>query len=707
MHMRLTKEQLSVINLDPGQKIYLTGIAGTGKTTVLTERFRTLLDSGVSSDSILVILGDSAHRERFQQIADQSQQQALHNLTITTFFGFAREAVTFNWPNVGARAGFHNRLRPPLPLTYDMAQTMMWQIVGPMLKDGYFSDLRLRPQQIVSQLLDNMVRAAFNGLTVEDAIEKQLVSWGTDPEHRRQLKDAENAALQFRSRCFANSLVDTALIIDIFNRFIVHDPKLYSAQVGRYSHLLVDNAEEQTPVGIEFVRKLLAPGSRIQTAVIAQDDGGGYKRFLSASPELAKGLDSAADVSVRLAENFNQADSVYQIAHQVNHFLLGAQPTGTEKQIRDSIIGHLHTRYRRQMLGQLGPAIKHILSAENLDPSNIAIILPYMDGALRFKLTQSLSQSGIPYQINRRRESPREIPQVRAWLTWLLLANDWRDSAVDSDRFGLIKPTTHDIAEALSLSIQGLDAVRARMIADTLYDQNAGIFNNRSLLTNKQIERMGEHHLDAVDMLVMWLNEHGSRSENPLSPDFFFHGLFSELLSRPPFQESPDTGLAAVCDWLIQMASRFRQAGGRVIDSSSESVGLALVQGIYSGLVTAHPPAVGASPNPNGVFISTIQTYLLEERPVAVQIWLETSATGWWDLPRQPLSNGFVLDPRWSINQTWTLEDDVRIRNEQLSRVVVGLCSRCSNGIFVATSDLDRRGARQEGPLFKAIQPFL
>ncbi|MEM9775901.1 MAG: hypothetical protein AAF902_15095 [Chloroflexota bacterium] len=556
-------------------------------------------------------------------------------------------------------------------------------------------------------MLDNMVRAAFNGLTVEDAIEKQLVSWGADPEHRRQLKDAEQAALQFRGRCFANSLIDTALIIDIFNRFIVNDPQLYAAQIGRYRHLLIDNVEEQTPVGVEFVRKLLAPGSPIETAVVAQDDGGGYKRFLSASPQLAKGLDTAADVSVRLTQNFNEADNVYQIAHQVNHFLLGTQPNGAEEQIRDSIVGHLHTRYRRQMLSQVGPVIKQMMAAENLEPSDFAIILPYMDGALRFKLTQSLNQSGLPYQINRRRESPREVPQVRAWLTWLLLANDWRDNTVDSDRFGLIKPSTHDIAEALSLSIQGLDAVRARMLADALYDQNAGIFNDRSLLTNQQIERMGEHHLDAVDTLVSWLNAHGNRSDNPLSPDFFFYGLFSEVLSHPPFQNRADTGLAEVCDWLIQMASRFRQAGDRVIDGSSESVGLALVQGIYSGLVTANPPAVGDPPDPDGVFISTIQTYLLEERPVPVQIWLETSATGWWDLPRQPLSNGFVLDPRWSINQTWTLEDDVRIRNEQLSRIVVGLCSRCSKGIFIATSDLDRRGARQDGPLFKAIQLFL
>ncbi len=701
--MTLTPQQLSVVNLDPGRRIYLSGIAGSGKTTVIEERFSSLLESGEPADSIVVLVGDSAHRERFQEIADLSSQPALLDLTITTLFGFARQMVTFYWPIVAKSAGFHNALRPPLVLTYDMAQTMMWQIVHPMIKDGYFADLRLRPQQIVSQLLDNMVRAAFNGLTVQDAIAKQRFSWGTDPEHSKQLKDAESAALKFRQRCFENSLIDTALTIDIFDRHILQNRDLFGQMTDRYRHLLVDNVEEQTPVGINFIAKLLGH-ENLQTAVIAQDEGGGYKRFLSASPQMASELDQAVDAVVRLTDNFYEADSVYQIAHRVNHFLLGSDPPGDPEKIDATILGHLNTRYRRQMLADLGPALRDFMADHNLQPADIAIILPYMDGALRFKLTQSLHDANIPFQINRRRESPREVPQVRTWLTYLILANDW----IDPEQNTLVKPGRHDVTEALALSIEGLDPVRARMLSEWLYDPDSGTLQDRSRLTNQQIERVGEHHVEAVEQLAQWLAANGNRGETAQPPDFFLHSLFNELLSRPPFYDAVQTEkLAAVCDWLIQIASRFRLAGDRVISQSDESVGLALFRGIYGGLVTSNPPAITTPPDPDGIFISTIQTYLLEERPVEVQVWLETSATGWWDLPRQPLSNGFVLDPRWNINQTWTLEDDARIRNEQLSRIMTGLCSRCSQGVFLATSDLDRRGARQEGMLFQALKPWL
>jgi hypothetical protein len=86
-------------------------------------------------------------------------------------------------------------------------------------------------------------------------------------------------------------------------------------------------------------------------------------------------------------------------------------------------------------------------------------------------------------------------------------------------------------------------------------------------------------------------------------------------------------------------------------------------------------------------------------------VWLETAASGWWDIPRQPLSNAFVLAQSWDPEQQWTMTEDYDIRNELLSRIVRGLTNRCRDGIILASSDLDRRGARQDGPLWRALYP--
>ena len=86
---------------------------------------------------------------------------------------------------------------------------------------------------------------------------------------------------------------------------------------------------------------------------------------------------------------------------------------------------------------------------------------------------------------------------------------------------------------------------------------------------------------------------------------------------------------------------------------------------------------------------------------------METAATGWWDIPKQPLSNAFVLTQSYEPHTPWTMTEDFAIRNELLSRIVRGLCGRCRDGIILANSDLDRRGVYQEGPLWRSLQPAI
>ena len=100
-------------------------------------------------------------------------------------------------------------------------------------------------------------------------------------------------------------------------------------------------------------------------------------------------------------------------------------------------------------------------------------------------------------------------------------------------------------------------------------------------------------------------------------------------------------------------------------------------------------------------------SFLLSGLLVRQQIWLDASANGWWDIPRQPLSNAFVLTKKWKEDQLWTMEEDFAIRNQLLSRIVQGLVRRCDQGVVLAISDLDRRGSRQDGPLWRSVQQLL
>jgi hypothetical protein len=200
--IRQTAEQIAAI--ESGQSSFLLGPAGTGKSTALHYRLLNLLESGEPAYTHLVLVAEPEHEQPFLDTIHESGLGPYSDLQITTYNNLARQMTTIFWPLVARAAGFNKPFQPPTFLTYDLAQLLMWRIVTPMLDEGAFSDLRLRPQQIVSQVLDTLNRAALNGLTLEEAIQRQMSTWSGERDHLIHLQDAAGAARQFRNSCRAS-----------------------------------------------------------------------------------------------------------------------------------------------------------------------------------------------------------------------------------------------------------------------------------------------------------------------------------------------------------------------------------------------------------------------------------------------------------------------------------------------------------------------
>jgi len=670
---------------DAAGNSFLLGPVGTGKSLVLQERLLRLLDRGEPAYTILVLIAEPEHRQPFKKAVMTSGLGPYADLKLTTFSQLALEMVKLFWPLIARQSGFTQPNLPPTILTYDLAQLLMWQIINPLLEEGAFADLRLRPQQIVSQVLDTLNRSALNSLNLDQAAERQKSSWVGEKARLVHFQDAAKAAKDFREICFNNSLVDLSLSIEVFDSQLVHNPDFHRYFKERYHHLIVDNIEEQTPAGQNFISVLM---DLIETTSIAYDEGSGYKRFMSADPLGARQFQNRCQSLFQFEDSFISPRTMIHLGNLVENYLLhSSKPIeGANEMIIDVVSG----RYRREMVNRLSLRLAELIN-KGVSAADIAIITPYLDGALRYSLTQALGQTGVPYRLLRRRSSPREEPHIRAWLTWLVLAHpEW----------GMI-PTSFDIAEALSLSIGGLDPARAELVAKFSYQISDGTLLPVDRLQEKIRRRVGTEMLERVEELRLWVED----SDNSTSIDLFLHSLFNQLLSQHRFQSKPDIVGAAVCDWLVKTAVRLREAAVPMGLNTPEEIGRLFVEGINQGLVSANPPDLGQPPDPNGITISTIYGYLLEGQPVRVQVWLETAATGWWDIPRQPLSNAFVLTQSHDPHNPWTMTEDFAIRNLLLSRIIHGLCGRCSDGVILANSDLDRRGINQEGPLWRALQP--
>lgn len=665
----------------------LTGPAGTGKTTALHRRLLRLLQSGEPAYTILVLLPDKTHIDKIGRFLQQSDTTAYGDLQTNDYHNLARAMVTLFWPIVARDAGFASGAEPPHFLGYDLAQLLMWQTVMPMFEAGAFSGLHLRPQRIVSQLLDTLNRAALNQLDMAEATARQIDTWSGDSDHLRHVEQAQLAAADFRQHCLDNNLLDLSLTVATFDRYVLSNPEFSRYFQERFRHLLVDNLEEQTPAGQSFVEQLM---HSTQSTTLAYDEGGGYRRFLAADPLGSLRFRTRVETTIAFEQPLLAPQSLQALGQRVSAAVQGANTLPSVDESATALLDVIHTRYRRDMVIALAERLVQLVHEDGIDTQDIAIICPYLDGALRYQLLQACRQVGLPTNIMRRRATPRDEPRVRAWLTWVALAHP---------QWG-VSPQPFDVAEALTLSLADINPGQAAMLADHLYQTFPPLLLPAADLPVAIDDHFSAEMLSQYETLRLWLAEYG----DAYRLDMFIYQLFADLLATPAFQPEPDVAGAAVCDWLVTSAERLVQTAPRLGLNSSAEIGRAFLDSINRGLVNSQPPDTGNPPDPSGISISTIYGYLLSGRDTRVQIWLDTAATGWWDIPRQPLSNAFVLAQNWEPEQLWTMQDEIEIRNELLTRVVHGLVNRCRDGIILATSDLDRRGQIQDGTLWRALQ---
>lgn len=672
--------------------VFLHGPAGTGKTTIVHERLRSLLADGEPAYAILVLVADLPQRDQIVSFIQQSGPGAYADLKLLYYHQLAREMVQLFWPLVAGNAGFASAYRPPVFIGYDLAQLLMWRLVQPQLDRGAFADLRRRPQQIVSQLLDTLNRAALNQLPLDEATARQMATWASEPAHMRHLQQAETLARDFRRHCLRNNLLDLSLTVETFDRHVLGHAEFSRYFRERFRHVLVDNVEEQTPAGQAFVARMLAS---TDSALVVYDSGGGYRRFLAADPTGANRLRFKATRVYELGQRFVASPALAQLGDVLSNTIMGRRPpieAPGDGAATLPVSAVIHTRYRREMVWQVAAQIAAQI-ATGVAAADIAIVIPYLDGALRYTLVEALKAHQVPINLVRRRASPREEPRVRAWLTWAALAHPSWD----------VRPTQYDVAEALTLSIAALDPVRAALLAAAVYPLTATRLLPAAELSDYVRARVGDESVAHYEQLRQWLDAHGEK----LPLDRFVYDLFNDLLAGPRFQPIPDLEGAGVCNWLVRTLASLVRAAPALGLPTPAAIGRAFLSSVDQGLITSQPPEMGDPPDPDGVLITTIYGYLLRGAPVRHQVWLETASSGWWDIPRQPLSNAFVLAASWQEERPWTVAEEIEIRNEMLSNIVRGLTARCTDGIILATSDLDRRGQRQDSLLWRAFEALL
>ncbi len=440
-------------------KHYLFGPPGSGKTGRLVERLVQLLDANTRPDRILVLAPQQSQAAVFRAALARvsGARKPRGEPDIGTFYGLAQQHVGLFFPLIAEPAGFRNPGREPAFMNVEAAQFFLDRIVEPRAAD--FDDLKLARPRLLSQILDSMNKAAECGFPLDEIAERLGAAWTGEERRLISYRRAQEVALDFRQFCLERSLLDFSLLVDTFARHLLRASSYRDYIAARYRHIIADNLEENPPVMHDFLGALL---ETCDSALLAEDEPGGYRLFLGADPAAARLLRGQCDAVEHLdtpgfaspqARAFGRA-----LARQLSpdRRAPAAHADADETPARDALGDQPGAgKYWTEMVDWVVARIRGLV-ADGVPAGEIAVLAPYVEDVLRFELEDRLRPAGIAVNAVRPSRPLYDHPVARALAALAKLAHPaWQ-----------LPVSGTELARALSAGIAGLDVARAQLIAD-------------------------------------------------------------------------------------------------------------------------------------------------------------------------------------------------------------------------------------------------
>lgn len=699
--MLLTTDQEKLLKQDIKSKVFLQGPAGSGKTTAGVHWLRKLIQADIPPHQILIFTPQRTLSLPYQNILYQEDVQAHGLVNSLTLGGLSRRMVDLFWPLVGIDAGFGAPKKAPNFLTLETAQYYMAHLVRPLIEEkGLFDSLTINRNRIYAQILDNLNKAAVVGFPYEEIGGRLKSAWVGDIEQLHIYDDVQFCADQFRAFCLENNLLDFSLQVEVFLKYLWTSPMCRSYLSQSYRHLIVDNIEEDTPVTHDILREWLPD---FESALIIFDQEAGYRSFLGADVESAQSLKDSCDKIIDFEENLVSGDGIRQVSLGINNAIARLKgnpqpnPEPSFEAVRQAIISPEESpKYFPGMVAWVADQIADLIN-DGVSPGEIVVLAPFMPDVLRFTLTNRLDELGIPNQSHRPSRSLRDEPATQTMLTLARIAfHSWE-----------MLPERINLAYALVQAIDGLDLVRAQLLTAYAYKKLGSDFPLHPFETvpphvrERVTFRVGERY----DRLRNWLENINAQEELPL--DFFLNKLFGEVLSQPgfSFHDKLDSGNTAAM--LIESIQKFRWAFGEQLISDEISIGKEYILMVNEGVIAAQYVQSWETGDENAVLLSPAYTFLISNRPVDVQFWLDIGSPSWYQRLDQPLTHPYVLSRSWEHGELWDAEDELTASYQSLQRLSIGLLNRCRKTVYLGMSDLDVRGYENRGLLIRIIQNIL
>lgn len=403
----MNKEQLWAIKYGDGPLLIIAG-AGTGKTTVITERIKYLiLNKKVKLEAILALTFTEKAAREMEERVDVAMPYGYTNMWISTFHSFCDRILRAEALHIG--------LDPKYKL---MTEAEAIQLLRSRLFDlnlNYFRPLG-NPTKFVDGLLQHFSRLQDEDVSPQDYLKwakRQFSSCAKASEDKKlELQKWEELAGVYKAYDelkIKKSFLDFGDLITKTLKLFRERPNVLKTYQAQFKYVLVDEFQDTNHAQNELVKTLAGKNGNL--TVVLDDDQSIYRwrgaavsnalYFRKNFPEaeiisLTKNYRSTQEILDRAYDliQFNNPDRL-EVIEKIDKKLISCCST-SRKATRDNAIEFIHSDRIENEAEEVAKETLRLVAQDEYKYSDIAILVRANNHAEPFM--RALSRHGIPYQ---------------------------------------------------------------------------------------------------------------------------------------------------------------------------------------------------------------------------------------------------------------------------------------------------------------------
>jgi len=397
--LKLNKEQKEAVLHDKGPLLIVAG-AGTGKTTVITQRIVNLIEKKlVTPEEILAVTFTEKAASEMEERVDKLLEIGYVDLWISTFHSFCERMLRENALDIG--------LPPDFKI---LDNTSGWLLSRQNLDKfdlNYYKALG-NPTKFIQALISHFSHCKDQEVYPENYLEyaESLKTRDDGPEdaETERIKEVAEAYHVYQQILLENSALDFGDLINYCLKLFKKRPLILKKYREKFKYILVDEFQDTNWSQYELIKLLAVPNNNL--CVCADDDqaiyrwrGASFSNIVQFSKDFPKAKQISLIKNYRSSQNI--LDQSYAFIKQNNPDRLEFQTKVNKKLVADDkekgIIEHMHAKNLDQEVGNTLKKILEILKKNKEAVYNdFAILVRANDSAIPF--TRALERAGIPYQ---------------------------------------------------------------------------------------------------------------------------------------------------------------------------------------------------------------------------------------------------------------------------------------------------------------------